>query len=73
VCEGGQFKGYVRDSGWYPLRPEDCVVNMDIPNSGSGLFLAAAEDAPTYYWKNSDQTSKQGFMKLLCTEQFKNK
>ncbi|MEZ5427781.1 MAG: CPCC family cysteine-rich protein [Pyrinomonadaceae bacterium] len=45
--------GYVRDSDWYPLRPEDYKENENIPKSGLGYFLEAAKDAPVYYWKKT--------------------
>jgi hypothetical protein len=50
-AEVKEHGGYIRSPDWFPLRPEDCVVNADAPHSGLGYFLSATEDAPPYYWK----------------------
>ena len=52
-AEVREHGGYIRSSDWHPLRPEDCAVNANSPNSGLGYFLAATEESPPYYWKKT--------------------
>lgn len=46
-----EHNGYTRSPDWRPLRPEDCVIKADAPNSGLEYFFSAAEESPDYYWK----------------------
>ncbi len=52
--EIAQTDNYIRSSEWYPLRPEYCTEDADIPKSGMGYSLSATEDAPDYYWKKKN-------------------